>query len=191
MTSRQLRNQGRAAERTSRKLEQKIAASSLPLIQSPEHNEDLEEAAAPAQSTRAEINRANSQHSSGPRTLQGKMKSSQNSFKHGLYSSQLVLPTEDPAELDQLRASIRADHQPANTTEEILVDEIAENFWRLRRVRELEGRTMQPENFTDLMSLLPMIQRTMASAERGDGSSQAHPNGFVLQNDPEPLAEAA
>jgi hypothetical protein len=246
MTSRQLRNQRRAAERNSRKLEQKTAEPSESLIQSPERTENLKPAAAPAPSTRAEINRANSQHSSGPRTQQGKMKSSQNSFKHGLFSRQLVLPTEDPAEFDQLRASLRADHQPANTTEEILVNEIAENFWRLRRMRELEGRTMQPENFTNLLSLLPMIQRTMASAERGlykslatlrqlqkdrgfvpqkstegvasspeigfvsqkpteaesglpffqspersDGFSQAPANGFVSQNAPELLAEAA
>jgi hypothetical protein len=57
--------------------------------------------------TRAEINRANARHSTGPRTATGKARSSQNSFKHGLYAKYLVLPDEDPAELDELCASSR------------------------------------------------------------------------------------
>jgi len=198
MTSRQIRNQRRAAERKSRKLGQEFTASPFPEkpLHNPEPSERPEQysdqAAAPVSSTRAEINRANSQHSTGPRTQEGKMKSSKNSFKHGLCSKQLVLPSEDPAELDQLRASLRAEHLPVNTTEEILVNEIAENFWRIRRMREFEARTMQPENVTDLESLLPMIQliqRTMASAERGFYKSLAtlrqlqKDRGFVSQID--------
>jgi hypothetical protein len=91
-------------------------------------------------------NQANSQKSTGPKSSEGKARCSRNSFKHGLYSKELVLPNEDPAELDQLRASLRAEHQPINTTEEMLVNDLAENFWRLRRMRELETRAMQPEN---------------------------------------------
>ena len=119
--------------------------------------------------SRAEINRANSQHSTGPRTAEGKANSKGNSFKHGLYSTELVLPDEDPAELDDLRASLRADHQPANETEEILVNEIAEHFWRLRRMRKFEARGMQPENFDNWFQhgLLALVARNMASAERG------------------------
>ena len=52
-------------------------------------------------------NLANSQKSTGPKSADGKARSSRNSFKHGLYSKHLVLPNEDPAELDQLRASLR------------------------------------------------------------------------------------
>ena len=77
--------------------------------------------------SRAEVNRANAQHSTGPKSIIGKLRSSQNSFQHGLYSEQLVLPNEDPAEFDRLRATLRNEHQPANTTEEILVDELAQS----------------------------------------------------------------
>ena len=114
-------------------------------------------------------NQANSQKSTGPKSPEGKARSSRNSFKHGLYSKDLVLPNEDPAELDQLRASLRAEHQPVNTTEDMLVNDLAENFWRLRRMREFETRAMLPENIVDWhqTGLLAVVQRTMASAERG------------------------
>jgi hypothetical protein len=114
-------------------------------------------------------NQANSQKSTGPTSQKGKARSSRNSFKHGLYSKELVLPNEDPAELDQLRASLRTEHQPINTTEDMLVNDLAENFWRLRRMREFETRAMLPENILNWhqTGLLAVVQRTMASAERG------------------------
>lgn len=120
-------------------------------------------------------NQANSQKSTGPTSAQGKARSSRNSFKHGLYAKDLVLPNEDPAELDQLRASLRAEHEPINTTEEMLVNDLAENFWRLRRMREFETRAMLPENIVDWhqTGLLAVVQRTMASAERGFHKSLA------------------
>ncbi|HSU60008.1 MAG TPA: hypothetical protein VLI55_11900 [Bryobacteraceae bacterium] len=129
----------------------------------------LPQAAQPEPTSRAEINRANSQHSTGPSSEPGKTRSSQNAFKHGLYSKKLVLPGEDPAELDRLKEDLRTEHQPANQTESILVNEMAEQFWRLRRMRELEARSFTIENLENSIAsgLLPLIQRTMASAERG------------------------
>ena len=45
---------------------------------------------------RAATNRANSAHSTGPRTESGKQRSSQNALSHGLTARTAVLPTEDP-----------------------------------------------------------------------------------------------
>ena len=123
-----------------------------------------------ALSARVEINRANSQFSTGPKTPEGKVASSRNSFKHGLYSKQLVLAGEDPAELDALRDDLRREHQPAGPTEEILVNELAEHYWRLRRMRKFEARAMGAGTIEELhngLATLPIIQRTMAGAERG------------------------
>ncbi len=131
-----------------------------------------EPAAAPsarADVHRALVNKQNAQLSTGPRTEAGKLASSRNSFKHGLYSKNLVIQGEDPADLDALHDDLRREHQPANTTEEILVNELAENYCRLRRMRRYETRVMASETaeeFAQKMSLLPLIQRTMASAER-------------------------
>ena len=46
---------------------------------------------------RGAINRANSQHSTGPRTETGKQRSSLNALRHGLTAQTAVLPNEDPA----------------------------------------------------------------------------------------------
>jgi len=157
MTARQLRRQ---AEHQARKQARKAGNQPEPAAAA--------ETAAPL--TRAEVNRQNALHSTGPRTPEGKRASSRNSFQHGLYSKQLVLPGEDPAELDALRQDLRREHQPANTTEEILVNELAEHYWRLRRMRKLEARIMGTGALDELergLRLLAIIQRTMASAERG------------------------
>ena len=44
---------------------------------------------------RAAINKANAQHSTGPRTVAGKQRSSLNAWRHGLTGQTVVLPTED------------------------------------------------------------------------------------------------
>src|SRR5450755_4857468 len=123
-----------------------------------------------SQRSRAEINRANAQHSTGPKTPEGKAASSENSFKHGLYSSQLVMPGEDPAALDALKADLRSEHQPGNTTEELLVNEIAEHYWRIIRYRRMEAASLSLPDEVLLIAVtkyLPLYQRFMSASERG------------------------
>jgi hypothetical protein len=135
--------------------------------------------------TRAEINKANAQHSTGPKTVEGKANSSHNSYKHGLYSKQLVIGNEEAAELDALKIDLRAQHQPANDTEEILVNEMGEQFWRIRRARCLEASLLETGDI--VLSHLAAIQRMMTSAERGFHKSLAtlrqlqKDRGFVPQ----------
>ncbi len=88
-------------------------------------------------------NRANSQRSAGPRTEAGKERSSRNSFKHGLTSSKIVLPGEDPAEYDAFRAEILEQYQPANAVEQILAEELAAAGWRLNRSRAVETEVLK------------------------------------------------
>ncbi len=83
--------------------------------------------------SRAEINRANAQLSTGPRTAEGKLASSRNSTKHGLASSQVIIPGEDPAAFDALLNNFLEEHQPATSTEELLVKEMAQSYWLTQR----------------------------------------------------------
>ena len=87
---------------------------------------------------RAEINRANSEHSTGPRTEAGKKRSSQNALRHGLTCRTAVLPTEDQAVYEQHCRHFRDEYQPANATETQLVQELADTSWRLNRIPLLE-----------------------------------------------------
>src|SRR5260370_5357680 len=83
---------------------------------------------------RAHINRANSKHSTGPRTAAGKRRSSLNALTHGLTAESAVLPSEDRAAYDLHRQALIDEHQPGTPTENILVEEVADTAWRLKRI---------------------------------------------------------
>jgi hypothetical protein len=89
-------------------------------------------------SRRAAINRANSEHSTGPRTEAGKKRSSQNALRHGLTCRTAALPTEDQAAYEQHCRHFRVEYQPANASETQLVQELADTSWRLNRIPLLE-----------------------------------------------------
>jgi hypothetical protein len=88
---------------------------------------------------RAATNRANSQHSTGPRTDSGKQRSSQNALRHGLTAASAVLPSEDQATFDAHRRGFFDEYQPATPTETQLVQELADTSWRLNRIPLLEA----------------------------------------------------
>jgi hypothetical protein len=88
---------------------------------------------------RAAVNRANSQHSTGPRTQPGKQRSSRNSLRHGLTAQTAVLPTEDPEAYQRHIQQFLDEYAPATATETQLVHEIANTAWRLNRIPFLEA----------------------------------------------------
>lgn len=88
---------------------------------------------------KAETARVNGAKSNGPVTPEGKARSAQNSVKHGLNSSTVVLATESQEEYDQLLADYIRLYQPAGPVEQDLVHEIASTRWRLRRILRLES----------------------------------------------------
>ena len=90
--------------------------------------------------TNAQIkaNRNNAKKSTGPRTEEGKTRTSKNALKHVLLARDTVLPGEDPAEFDSQLSALEADIQPANSLEFELVRQIADSQWRMRRLTRLE-----------------------------------------------------
>jgi len=88
---------------------------------------------------REAINRANAQHSTGPRTEAGKQRSSRNALTHGLTAASPVLPSEDPADYETHCRGFRDEYQPATPTESQLVRELADTAWRLNRIPKLEA----------------------------------------------------
>jgi hypothetical protein len=92
-----------------------------------------------------EANRANAQHSTGPKSEEGKAASCQNNFKHGFCGAFTVLPAENQNEFDSLLASLRMEHQPSTATENMLVDKLAEHFWLSQRAQLLQNMALSGE----------------------------------------------
>ena len=89
--------------------------------------------------SRAQTNRANAQHSTGPRTESGKQRAKLNALKHGLTAQTAVLPTEDLAAFNLQLQQFLDEYRPANSTETQLVQELADTSWRLNRIPRLEA----------------------------------------------------
>lgn len=94
------------------------------------------------QLTRTEINRANAQHSTGPKTEAGKKQSSLNALRHGLTGQIVVMPTEDLQAYQLHLKSFTDEYRPQGATEAHLVQALADASWRLNRVAALETNVL-------------------------------------------------
>jgi hypothetical protein len=86
-------------------------------------------------------NRSNAARSTGPRTEAGKRITRDNAMKHALSSRHIVLEDESSSDYEQLRAALTSDYQPSSSIEALLVDQIAQQSWRLSRCRTVETAT--------------------------------------------------
>ena len=84
-------------------------------------------------------NQQNAKHSTGPKTDEGKQRSSQNALKHGIYAIESVIPGEDPADFDKLRDEFGQRYLPDGPYERSLVRQMADTEWRMRRIMRLEA----------------------------------------------------
>jgi hypothetical protein len=91
---------------------------------------------------RTEINRANAQHSTGPKTEAGKQRSRLNAMKYGFTGQLVVMPTEDMELYEVHKKSFEVEYQPQGATEEHLVQSLADVSWRLNRVALLESNLL-------------------------------------------------
>jgi hypothetical protein len=84
-------------------------------------------------------NRANAQHSTGPRTSDGKARSAQNARSHGLRcETHSVFHLEDQGQLAELQAGAFAVYQPVNQQEVFAVERIALCQLTLLRAQRFE-----------------------------------------------------
>jgi hypothetical protein len=121
-------------------------------------------------STIAQItaNRANAQHSTGPKTPAGSDASKLNAIRHGLTSKHVVIKGEDPAAYDALRAELIAEYDPQSESEAMLVEHFVQNWWRLNRARRIEAKMLEDFGEIEAYSNKAFInlQRQMQVAER-------------------------
>ncbi len=93
-------------------------------------------------------NRRNAQKSTGPKTEQGKHRSRQNAFRHGLTAQTIIRFVENADEYTELDALIIADYEPQTTIERLLVERLASLLWRLRRAVAIESGLFQIQGQT-------------------------------------------
>ena len=98
-------------------------------------------------SERAEISRINGNQGKGPKTIEGKLISSKNAVKHGIFSALTVIPNVESEELwKRHRTAFVDDLNPVGALEEMLVERIALLSWRLNRVARYEREIIHSEN---------------------------------------------
>ncbi|MBV9157709.1 MAG: hypothetical protein JO097_15705 [Acidobacteriaceae bacterium] len=90
-------------------------------------------------------NQANAQHSTGPKTEEGKSKSCLNNFRHGFCGAFTVLPSEDQQAYDALLSGLRAEHNPQTITETLLVEKMAQHYWLGQRALRLQAMNIDGE----------------------------------------------
>ena len=96
--------------------------------------------------SRSEQARVNGAKSHGPKTPQGKARSSQNAIKHGRYATNaIVLKNEDLEAFEELVANYVEIIQPSNTVEHHLTHELAATSWLITRVYALDTRLLDHE----------------------------------------------
>jgi hypothetical protein len=128
-----------------------------------------------ASDARSEANRANAQHSTGPRTPEGKARSSRNAVKHGLFSDALGYAAkplgEDRDQFDKLLDGLRRDHAPVGFDENQIVDRMADLWWELARAhrlgqQHLRARLDQGLHMVDVMKELAVFGAEQSRIER-------------------------
>jgi hypothetical protein len=88
---------------------------------------------------RLDANRANAQFSTGPKTEEGKAKSSMNAVKTGLTGRSVLLTSDDAIIYQQHLDRNFSEFSPVTDREKTLVQTIADAEWRLLRITPLEA----------------------------------------------------
>jgi hypothetical protein len=121
---------------------------------------------------RAAVNRRNAALSTGPRSEEGKRRSSLNALRHGLTGQTVVLPEDDLAAYQKHCAQFHAELKPQGLLETKAVQTIADTYWRLDRIRAMENNLFSlgfHELSGELSSDDPAIHCALVQAKSLDG----------------------
>ena len=110
-------------------------------------------------------NKQNAQHSTGPKTDQGKAKASLNNLHHGFTGEFRLMAWERIYEYDSMLMALQSEHNPKTFTEFVLVERMAQHHWLRQRAlafqtRELESRGKLEKDVESSMALYIRYQTT-------------------------------
>jgi hypothetical protein len=116
-------------------------------------------AAVPVSQARAEASRKNGAKSRGPRTAEGKARSSKNALKHGLRAQKyVVLSQEDAAEFAQFQAALLEELAPVGVLQTVLARRIVIAAWRLARADRMEAELLEFRSYEGASPGLALIR---------------------------------
>jgi len=87
-----------------------------------------------------EANRLNAKKCTGPRSAQGKARSSMNALKSGIHAQSRVIQGEKAEDLDALTAEYHTRWLPTTPEQRMLVDTLVFNEWLQRRMGVVEAQ---------------------------------------------------
>ena len=108
-----------------------------------------------------DANIRNAQHSTGPKTPEGKEAVRFNALKHGLRARSFLLPSENQADFDELYATYVGEWQPWEERERALVEQMVLHQWLLVRYARFEACHLNVESY-DLMQSLVILRHLAA-----------------------------
>lgn len=107
-----------------------------------------------ASASKAQIkaNRQNAKRSTGPTSIQGKLKVSQNAITHGIFATTPLLPHENATEFAVLSQDITDVFPPIDAIAAGLVERIVLGIWRQKRLRAAEAAKLQISMTPEIMA---------------------------------------
>lgn len=131
----------------------------------------FEETQKPTKATsprKVEANRRNAQRSTGPKTPEGKAKSSQNSITHGILVKKFLdrARPETITEIESLAEAIREHYEPVGMLEDLLVQKIVIELARDHRVLGVEQEFDGDASPMLLVARLGLMARYTTSTSR-------------------------
>jgi hypothetical protein len=124
-----------------------------------------------ASSAQLTANQKNAQLSTGPRTTEGRNRSSQNALRFGLFSTKNCVQPHETEEYEALSAALWNDMRPNGAMQELFATEVVRAAWRLRRCTEVESVLAEKTTGEDPM-LDQELLRTQTAVDRA--RSQSH-----------------
>ena len=98
-------------------------------------------------------------HSTGPRTPEGKARSSMNALKHGLTARDVILHDhEDREDFAALQTDLTAELNPTGVLETLLLNRLLRASWDLRRIERIEVESADRRD--------PAMEKLQLSLER-------------------------
>jgi len=127
---------------------------------------------------RAAANKANAQHSTGPRTEAGKQRTRLNALRHGLTGHTVVLPSEDHAAYQRHSQSFLDEYQPKGATEIQLIQSMIDSSWCINRAAAVETNLFSL-GITEMEDRIPAGQADADSALAMAMAFREHSRAFA------------